>query len=393
MVNTERNRGGAARMASTLAKTINASGAAKATLYHCEDRTSSNNAEGLKRIGSRQLNALLARLGGSQWVFDFGVAAEILRRSRKADVLHLHNLHGYYLDYKYLIKRWGERPIVWTWHDMWGATGRCGSGYDCKLWQSGCQKCPDLSLYPAAWIDRAHYEHQSKEDLLLSLQQLQIVAPSPWIASIARQRGFANSRIHVIPNPVDTNCFAPSNINNARAGLDLPLNSRIAMFIASDCSDPRKGYQDFAKTVLGSDILGIAIGSPPKVADKRILHLGRISDPKVLSLYYNAADVMIIPSYADNYPNTVLEALACGTPVIGYETGGIPEQLTMPLCELVKTGDTNALGNVVANMRRKTETDTASISSIASKRWSQPAVCAQYLATYLNNPLNDNVSA
>jgi glycosyltransferase involved in cell wall biosynthesis len=383
MVNTVRQRGGAARTAANLAVALNSAGV-ETTLYHTEDNDKTHPFYGIKKAGARTINALLARVSGSTYIADLGFTETLLRLIDDADVLHLHNMHGYYLDYPKLLKAWRNRPIVWTWHDMWGATGRCGAGYECTLWQSGCQRCPHMEFYPAAWIDRAMHEFQRKQDLFFSLRNLTIVSPSEWMMNIAKTRGFNPSQIRVIPNPAGSQ-YAPLPQEEARRNLGLSSNDFVALFIASDCRDDRKGYRDFASTLEKLPIFGIAIGKPPETPHPRIRHTGEIRDSKTINQYYAAADVMVIPSYADNYPTTVIEALTCGTPVIGYREGGIPSQLDLPYCQLVARGDLTAMRQALASQcsnTRKSDKISKMIAEAAKERWSMNNIIKQYIDTY-----------
>jgi glycosyltransferase involved in cell wall biosynthesis len=385
MINTERTRGGAARMAATLAKSLNETGEVRATLFHCEDRQQDAAFTGLRRPGSRQLNAFLARLGGSLCVLDMGVADEIKRRADDADILHLHNLHGYYLDYRKLLNHWGDRPVVWTWHDMWGATGRCGFSDSCEQWQSGCARCPHKEIYPRAWIDVSSHEFSAKSDLLLKRPNIRIVTPSHWLKGIAIKRGYDPSRIAVIANPVDTGKFRPVDRNEARNHLQLKEHEFIALFVASDCGDPRKGYADFAEATRRAGVKALAIGSPPPTAEPHVSHIGRIQDQAELNLYYAAADVMLIPTYSDNYPNTVIEAMASGTPVIGYATGGVPSQIDNDYCALVPTGNVDALTEALttsAGCGRKASPAAEFLADMARQRWDPRIVTSQYIEQY-----------
>jgi putative colanic acid biosynthesis glycosyltransferase len=385
MVNTARHRGGAARMAANLTVALNDAGVA-ATLYHSEDNDRTPPFCGLKKASSRQINALLARVGGSLCVADLGFTDTLLRSINDADVLHLHNIHGYYLDYRKLLTAWHDRPIVWTWHDMWGATGRCGAGYECTLWQSGCQRCPHMEFYPSAWIDRAANEFRQKNDIYQQVQNLWIVSPSAWMAKIAETRGFNPSHNKIIPNPVNKLYHLIAK-DEARNTLGLPRDQFIAMFIASDCRDPRKGYQDFAKVVEHLAIDGIAVGMPPNETSPRIKHVGPITDAAKINLYYAASDAMILPSFAENYPNTALEAIASGTPVFGYDVGGVASQLDMPYCSVVDIGAHASMAAAIRPLLQaggKTPEMSSILSAAAIKRWDAASVAKQYSDLYKN---------
>jgi len=336
MVNSALYSGGAARMARALNAAMNEIDGVRSRLFHCEGDRRHDTEIGLRRPGARQLNALLARLGGAFAVCDLGVARELVTETSNDDVLHVHNLHGYYLNFERLLLAWRKRPIVWTWHDMWGATGRCGFSYGCDRWREGCFSCPSTSLYPAAWLDRARFEFRRKSVFYKQLERLAIVCPSDWLAEIALVRGFHEDQVQVIPNPVGTDCFQTIGKQTARRALDLPEKEFIPLFIASDCNDERKGYADFVACCEGQPWHPLVVGKPPARGIESMFYAGSVGDGKMLNLYYAAADVMVIPTYADNYPNTVIESLVSGTPVFGYDEGGVPSQLApFTDCEVV----------------------------------------------------------
>jgi len=356
----------------------------RAVLYHAEDDRVDPDHHGLRRAGSRPLNALLARLGGSLWVADLGLARDVVALTRDADLLHVHNLHGYYLDYPALLAAWRDRPVVWTWHDMWGATGRCGAGYECDLWQGGCQKCPHLEFYPAAWIDRAAGEYRRKQEIFFGLSNLWIVTPSAWLGEIAARRGFDRERIRVIPNLVDAEYRALPTAE-ARRTVDLPAEAFIALFVASDCGDPRKGYAAFAQALDGLPVLGVAVGRPPRHGHPAIRHAGTVREPARMGCYYAAADVMVMSSVAENYPMSVIESLLSGTPVIGYATGGVPSQLDLPHCRTVAPGDVGALRAAIRAALEsggKTDAQGATLAARAAERWSARRIVDQYCDVY-----------
>jgi len=328
-VSTAKNRGGAARMAFTLANGIkNLDQSLSLTFYHAEDAEQTDWKIGFKKPLLRETNALLARLGGARTILDGGFADQIIRETQDADLLHIHNLHGYYLNYEKLMAAWRDRPVVWTWHDMWGATGRCSYALDCTAWQSsGCLHCPHKEYYPAAWLDFAQKEYAAKTSLFSSMTKLVVVSPSQWLADIATARQVFRNPVRVIPNPVNASLYQMQEIQTAKEQLGLDIDKQYILFIAADCNNANKGYADFLQIIEQGQFHGIAVGKPPTQRSERIIYAGAVGDPGELSKYYSAAELMIITSRQDNYPNTVMESMACGTPVMGYAVGGIPSQL------------------------------------------------------------------
>ena len=387
MVNTAIESGGAAKMAVNLCRAINRLPKnVSAKLYHSEDAQILKDVIGLKKNGSRYLNAGLERLAGNFAAYDLGFSREFLKLTSGADILHLHNLHGYYVNSEELIDGWGVRPIVWTWHDAWGATGRCCSPMKCTLWKSGCSRCPNMSNYPASWIDNADADFVRKKRLFGSLANLWIVSPSAWLAEIACQSGFNKDRVVVIPNPVDTNKFRLIPKKVARGRLGIADDVFVPLFLAADCGAKSKGYDDFAEATANPNWHPIAVGKMPKNVGEFVNHVGLVKDIDLLNHYYAAADVMIIPSYADNYPNTVIESMASGTPVIGYDEGGISSQLeSMPECVVVSRGNVSELRRAVDSFSSGQAYDASKgdlLRDMALQRWESTRVAAKYVQLY-----------
>lgn len=385
MVNTALSQGGAASAVGQLCAAFNAHSAVDcATVSHAQNNIRDAFGEGYRLPGARQANALLARLGGSSAMRDFGFTEHFNTRFGDYDVLHIHNLHGYYLGYETLISSWSDRPVVWTWHDMWGATGRCGFSFDCIGWQTGCIRCPDKTLYPAAWIDRAFIEYDQKFDAFMGLNNLSIVCPSHWLAEIAIKRGFNPESVHVIPYTVDFNLFKPGDRAGLRRKHSLPFEGLVALFVAAACDDPRKGYQDFAEATKGLDCTAVAIGSFPQKKAEHIQHLGATEERLLLAEFYQLADVLVVPSLADNYPNTVLEATACGTPSVGYAVGGLAELLQIPGCRALAAGDVSGIEAFLVALRSTDKevrlATREQLSYYAGKLWNPTVVADRYLA-------------
>ena len=342
MVNTSARRGGAARVARDLASGLMQAGV-RVTLYHADDAAEAGVERGERRLGSRSLNALLARTTGRPVAVDFGFAGSVTAAERDAQVLHVHNLHGYYLDFPRLLAAFAQRPVVWTWHDMWGATGRCAFAGPCTGYQTGCQKCPDLSTYPAAWVDRAGGWWREKRRLFSAMPNLHVVAPSRWLADVALGMGLAPAQVSVIRNPLDLAGFSPLEPRQARRALGLDPDLQYLLFIADNCEDERKGFRDFAELLERTGRPGLVVGQPPKRFKVPATYVGRLQDRARLAQCYSAAALTVVPSQADNVPNTVLESMACGTPVVAYDVGGIAEQLPERSPGLVAPGDVAGL--------------------------------------------------
>jgi glycosyltransferase involved in cell wall biosynthesis len=385
MVNTHAFMGGAARMAATLARTLDDSGKAAVRFYHCADAETKPPLYGVRRAGSRQMNVILSRIGGSTAVHDMGVSEVIANEAKTADVIHLHNLHGYYLDWIRLLKAISHRPVVWTWHDMWAATGRCGISMGCQGWRSGCNPCPHLNYYPAAWLDRASSEFRRKSEMWAQLPRLIVVAPQEWLQQIAVERGFPPERVVCIPNPVDFSTHSPTPKRVAREYLGLKVDEKYLLFVAARVDDPLKGYRDFLAVVEQTGWRGLVAGGRPTERTSKVKYLGYIHDAKKLGICYSAADALVVPSLDDTSPNTVVESMACGTPVFGFAVGGIPAQMHSRWGGVVRARDKRALAMLLLQQMPnggKPEEASAEVRAFASARWGAQSVAEQYLALY-----------
>lgn len=266
---------------------------------------------------------------------DTGTDVSRLDPVREADVIHLHWINQGFLSLKD-IQRLLEtgKPVVWTLHDLWPATGICHYPAACARYHRLCEKCPLMVSHPLWDLARQVY----RKKLQIDLSSITFVGCSRWIAEQARKSGLLqNARFHSIPNPIDTTVFKRMDKAEARRRFGLPADRPLLLFAAAKVSDTRKGAvylaeacrllqsrgrQDFEIVVMGnsSDELVHLFPCP-------VHALGYMADPASIAATYSCADLFIIPSLEDNLPNTVMEAMACGTPCIGFRTGGIPEMI------------------------------------------------------------------
>lgn len=263
---------------------------------------------------------------------------KLLRRldEIKPDIIHLHNIHGYYLNIELLFNYIREHNInvVWTLHDCWPMTGHC-AWFDmcgCEKWKTGCFNCEQLGTYPASkGFDNSEWNWNKKKTLFTGLN-LTIVTPSQWLKDIVMNSYLKNYRCEVINNGIDLDIFKPvgnSEIEKTREKYNLDAR-KIVLGVASEWT-PRKGLLDFIKlSEMLQDVQFVVVGLTErqiKEMPPNTKGIKRTENQRELAALYTIADVFFNPTYEDNFPTTNLEALACGTPVITYDTGGSPEEI------------------------------------------------------------------
>ncbi|MFM6756749.1 MAG: glycosyltransferase family 4 protein, partial [Dolichospermum sp.] len=268
-----------------------------------------------------------------QWLPD-NLAAQVAQLN--PDIINLHWINAGYMQIETLAKF--KKPIIWTLHDMWAFTGGCHYNKDCTNYTESCGACPQL--YSNKEKDLSNWVWRRKAKAWKDLN-LTIVTPSHWLADYARKSSlFQNLRIEVIANGLDAQVYKPIDQKIARNLLNLPLDRKLVLFGAiKSTSDRRKGFHllEPALRKLSEDKnhkndveLVIFGASPPSEVPNLglpIHYLGRLNDDIALALLYSAVDVFIAPSVQDNLPNTVMESLACGTPCIAFDIGGMSDMI------------------------------------------------------------------
>lgn len=269
---------------------------------------------------------------------------------READVVQIHNTHGAYFSHTALPFISKRRPVIWRLSDMWSMTGHCVYSYGCDRWLSGCGRCPILGDYPRLSSDRTALLWRVKQSLY-ARSDLTIAAPSRWIAGVAsRSPLLGRFPIVVIPSGVDLEVFRPVAKQAARQVLGLRGDVEVILFAAQLLSEDRKGgsllraalarlpadrRNDVELLVMGKDS-----GSRAPLDSVRVHSLGEIRDDRLMATIYSAADVFALPTLADNLPNGIIESMACGTPVVSFDIGGVPELVRhMETGYLARPGD------------------------------------------------------
>lgn len=268
------------------------------------------------------------------------------------DVIHLHNIHGYYLNYPKLFKYLAriKKPVVWTLHDCWPFTGHCAfyTETDCRKWQTGCKNCPLSHNYPSSLLkDRSELNYLNKKEYFTLLDNLTLVTVSQWLSDELKKSFLGHCDVRVVHNGVDLETFRVKEFR---------LHSKIILGVANVWSD-RKGLGDFIKLrqLLPDDyqllLIGLSKGQIAKLPDG-IIGVQKTTNKQDLANYYSLADVFVNPTSGDILPTTNIEAMACGTPVITYNSGGSAEVVDENTGRVVERGDVYGIFKAIKELEK-----------------------------------------
>lgn len=279
----------------------------------------------------------------------------------KPDIIHLHNIHGYYINYEILFDhlRTSKIPVVWTFHDCWAMTGHCVhfEFVGCDKWKKQCHKCPLKTKYPASFlIDRSRSSFIRKKRIFNSVERMTLVPVSQWLGNIIKSSYLSAYPIHVISNGINLDVFVPK-IENVISSKYKLSGYFIILGVAHIWSE-RKGLNDFFELskMLPEDCKIVLVGlteKQQKVLPINIIGISRTENVEQLAEIYSTADLYVNPTWEDNFPTTNIEALACGTPVLTYSTGGSVEAVTPETGFIVEQGDLNGIISAIKEVREK----------------------------------------
>ena len=305
-------------------------------------------------IGSRierVISEELAYLTGYHNYFNYFGTKRFINKLKqiKPDLIHLHIVHDTYLNLKLLFKYIKENniPVVWTFHDCWVFTGRCPyfDLVNCNKWKSECFDCPQLEKYPQTRIDKSKLLFNKKKEWFSNIKNMTIVTPSNWLANLAKQSFFKNYDIRVINNGIDLDKFKPieSDFRNK-----YNIEDKYILLGVGYNWTQRKGLDTFIELSKRlSDKYQIVLVGTNEQIDKSlpnsIISIHKTYNQEELIKIYSTSDVFINPTLEDNFPTVNIESLACGTPVITYNTGGSPEVIDKTCGSVVEKGDIDKL--------------------------------------------------
>jgi len=342
-INTRDQRGGAENIAQTLHMNYQVRGQQSQLVVGKKYSLDSTvweirHAQSVKRCWKRMLLFCIESLSPLRTYGFRGVAAlqtrlctwDMLKQlPHTPDIIHCHNLHGDYFDLRILPWLGKQHPVILHLHDSWLLSGHCAYSLDCERWKIGCGKCPYLDTYPAIPHDRTAANWQRKRDIY-ARSNLYIVTVSKWLMNQVNASMLQGVQQRVIHNGVDTKKFYPMEQQVAREMLKLPMEANIILYTA------HSGFKDVAmiRTALeklqGKNLLFVCVGKEighRQLGNGQLIQRGYIKGAEQMAHYYRAADLYLHAAKADSFPTTVLEALACGTPIVATSVGGISEQI------------------------------------------------------------------
>ena len=305
------------------------------------------------------LSVGLGRITGYAGCFSMIATRKFLRSldKIKPDIIHIHNLHDGFINISMLFKYINKNHIkvIWTMHDCWSFTGRCAyfTMAGCDKWKKGCYECPQKYCYPTRYVDKTKKMWKLKKKWFSGVKDLTIVTPSKWLKSEVEKSFMSQYPVKVINNGIDLDKFKPS-ISDFRTKNN--IEDKFVVLGVALSWEERKGLDDILElmNILDDSYAYILVGTDDevdKILPKDVISIHRTHDQAELAEVYSAADVYINPTKEENYPTVNMEALACGTPVVTYATGGSAEIIDKTCGIAVKTNDINGLAEAIKTIK------------------------------------------
>lgn len=309
--------------------------------------------------------------------------------SIRPDVVHIHNLHGCFLNYPILFSylRTKKIPIVWTMHDCWPLTGHCVhfERTHCERWKSQCGPCPQIHDFPTSYmLDRSRRNYALKKELFTSLNRMRITTVSSWLKNVATQSYLKKFPIDVVPNGIDTSSFVKTDgdIRNR-----LKIGDKKLLLAVASGFEGRKGINDYValSRILPGDYQLLLVGANDKdcrVLPDNVIALGRTRDITELAAYYSSADALLSLSYEETFGLTIIEAMACSTPAIVYNNTAQPELITPDTGRVVPTGNIDALKDAIIEMCSVPKSEFSNACRKRAEQFDERMMYQKYLDIY-----------
>ena len=340
------------------------------------------------------LHAVATRLFDAHGLASRRATKQLIRRIREIDpdIVHIHNVHGYWLNYPLLCQYLQEsgKPVIWTVHDCWLYTGHCYyySAAGCDKWSTGCGHCPQKRAFPASWIfDRSARNWRDKQRAFGSLERLTIAPVSEWIRNEMSRSFLKDKQFQVIHNGIDLDVFKPEAAEGQERPADIVILGVASLWIGHE----EKGVRDFIRLagLLREDEHLVLVGRMSETQraafPANVQLIERTENVGKLAALYAGATAFVNPTWQDNYPTVNLEAIACGTPVVTYRTGGSVEAVAEGTGFVVEQGD---VAGLLARVRELAAMDRQAVAArcraYALQHFSKQERYQDYIRLYEN---------
>jgi len=395
LVNTVAGKGSVGRLVTGLSDSLKERGAETLIAYGRWEAPAGQN---VYRIGSDidvGIHGVLSRITDRHGLYSSAATRALIKKIKEfsPDIIHLHNVHGYYVNYELLFSwlkneyagKEGHR-IIWTLHDCWSFTGHCVhfEYAGCERWRCCCHNCPEKGQYPASlFLDNSKGNYRKKQQSFTGIKDLTLVTPSEWLKEQLKGSFLREYPVKCVPTGIDLDTFKKraSSIREKYGIGDKPL-----LLGAANPWRERKGFDDFLKLseALGDKAVIAMIGLKGAEVKRVSAYVNIIPVKKTDSIekmaeWYSASDIYVNLTYEDTFPTTNLEAMACGTPVITYRAGGSPEALT-PECGIVtEVGDIAGVIKAAGELLKKDTGETERACRQQAEKYGRAQRFGQYI--------------
>lgn len=363
LVDVNYKQGSTGKIVYNLYKRLNSDGIETAVCYGRGKKTKDKNVFKFGVDFETLVHAFLTRITGYTGCFSFFSTKRLINFINKfnPDVVHLHELHAYFLNITTILSFLKKKnvKVIHTLHCTFSYTGKCGHHLDCQNWKHHCGKCPQLRAYVSTlFFDHTKHMFLRKKEAFDGFSDMTIVCPSKWLANYAKESFLGQYKIEVIPNGIDTSIFYPRNAETLRKKMGFRSDVKIVLSVAPNLMSETKGGNwvvELAKLLINEKIVFVLIGvdNLDRPFPPNVIAFKRTSNQDDLATFYSLADIFVICSKIENYPTTCLEAQCCGTPVCGFDVGGVKETSIYSENAFFDYGDLESLKNYIIKKESK----------------------------------------
>ncbi len=343
---------------------------------------------------SQSIHVILSKLFDAHGLGSYFSTKMFLRKldEIRPDIVHLHNIHGYFLNYPLLFEYLSKKniPVVWTQHDCWTFTGHCTyfDMVNCEKWKTGCNHCPAKNSYPQSLLlDRSQHNYELKRKFFTSVKNMTFVPVSEWLGKLTKQSFLGKYPIKVIHNGIDISVFKPYNASAEFKDLYHLNGKKILLGVANNW-DKRKGMEDYIRLrkVLPAEYVIVMIGvneEQRQALPDGIIGIKQTSNTTELALWYSVADILMNLSYEETFGLTTVEGFACGTPSIVYNKTASPELVDCKTGIVVEAGNISQLVRAIDDLMHLNPKETKlACRDKAEKIYNQQVTFSSYIDLY-----------